>query len=302
MTLFLVFGLALSIGDGHASGRGANIPDPAAVETLIKQLDDSRFSARQDAERRLLDLGIGVVPQLRRELRTRPPLEVCRRLEAIIHALADVHWYHDLDDAKRQAARTGKPILVLSTLGKPDGSGSLASQALLSRTFTDLELVDHLNRNFVAVWHDQASHLGHEMFDFLGERLAPPQFSAAQVAAYAEGRGAEILHSYFCTSGGRVVFGLQGFWDTAAYRAEVDFAQQLVSQTRDVPEDLRGASLHFLLSQRGEALARERQGLGVDVLPAETLERSLLTNHCLDKPVATVVDSLAERIRLNSYG
>ena len=299
----LVYGIALCVHAGQAA-IPTKPPEPALVQALVRQLDDPRFSARQQAEHKLIALGIGVVPQLRQQLQTRPPLEVYRRLEGIIDELARIKWHHDLDEARRAASRTGKPILVLSTLGNPDGNGSLASRALLSRTFTDLELVDYLNRHFVAVWHDQADVRWDELSLLAGGPLdgTPPEFRAEEVAAYAEGRGAPILHSYFCTPEGRVVFGLQGFWGKARYRAEADFARQLIAQTDGASAERRADTQRFLLTQRGEALARQRQGDIATALAAETLERSLLSNGSLDQPVRDVVSDLAKQNLQFSYG
>lgn len=299
MTPSLICGLALFLNAGAAAGP-TPCPEPALVQALVRQLDDPRFSARQEAEHKLLQLGVDVVPQLRQQLQARPPLEVYRRLEGIIDALANVPWHHDLDEAKREAGRTGKLILVLSTLGKADGTGSLASQALRSRTFSDLQLVAYLKRNFVVVWHDQAAAPCPDLF--FPDGFTAPQFGPEQVATYAEGRGAEVLHSYFCTPQGNVLYGLQGFWNKDRYRAEADFARSIAAETHGVAAELRAVSRRHILTERGAALSRERQGFGADALWAETLERSLLSNQVVDQPIGTVVDDLAKRSQQFSYG
>src|SRR5262249_49947651 len=143
----------------------SSVLPPETIQALVKRLDSPQFPERQEAECRLRELGIGIVPQLREELKKRPPLEVVRRIDGIIEHFLRIPWFDEWDEAMREAKTTGKPLLVLSTLGKRGGASSLASQALLARTFTDLELVDYLKKNFIMVWHD---HLPTNLKDFGG--------------------------------------------------------------------------------------------------------------------------------------
>lgn len=91
------------------------------VKTLVRQLDDPQFLRRQQADQELRRLGIAVVPLLQKELAAKHPLEVTRRLEAIVTELSRIPWRTDISVAQEEAARTGKPILVFSTIGDVDG-------------------------------------------------------------------------------------------------------------------------------------------------------------------------------------
>ena len=91
------------------------------VAGLVKQLDDNRFAIRQQADVELRKLGIAVVPLLQRELEARHPLEVTRRLESIVLELSRIPWQTDISQALEEARRTGKALLVFSTIGEVDG-------------------------------------------------------------------------------------------------------------------------------------------------------------------------------------
>lgn len=96
--------------------------DPAErVKALVRQLDDQRFATRQQADQELRGLGIAVVPLLQKELEARHPLEVTRRLESIVAELSRIPWKTEISVAQEEAGRTGKPILVFSTIGDVDG-------------------------------------------------------------------------------------------------------------------------------------------------------------------------------------
>jgi len=91
------------------------------VGALVKQRDDDRFAVRQQADRELRQLGIAVVPHLQKALEAKHPLEVTRRLESIVLELSRIPWKTDMSLAQEEAGRTGKPILVFSTIGEVDG-------------------------------------------------------------------------------------------------------------------------------------------------------------------------------------
>jgi hypothetical protein len=272
-------------------------PDQAVVGALVKQLDDQGFAARQDADRKLRALGIGVVPQLRHALQNRLPLEVSRRLELIIDELANLRWHDDVEEAMREAAKTGKPILILSTLGKPD-SGALGARALLARTFDDPELVDFLKKNFVTVWHDHLPRTWPEA-SFLFGSVSVPEFTAEQVQSYDEGRGAEIVYSYFCTADGKARYCLRGFWQKDRYLAEARFAAKMLAESKDVPLELRREFQRSLLTQRGGELCRERQGFGQeDARRFELLEHSIsYSGRLLDQPFLPVLEGLTQEVK-----
>src|SRR5262249_21347639 len=148
--------------------------------------------------------------------------------------------------------------------------------------------------NFVAVWHDHIPEPG-IWYDAFNARpfdsATGVHFTEEEINGYAEGRGAEIVFSYFCGPDGKLVHCLKGFWRTERYRAEAEFALQLLKQAREQPAAQRLDFQRSLLVQRIEELARERQGFGLDdVRWAELLEQSFISgNRLLDRPLGLVL-------------
>jgi hypothetical protein len=102
--------------------RAAEPVSPAdKVRGLVERLDDNRFEVRTEADRELRSLGVAVVPLLKKEMERRPALEVYRRLENIVTELSSIPWKTSISVAQEEATRTGKPILVFSTIGDVDG-------------------------------------------------------------------------------------------------------------------------------------------------------------------------------------
>jgi hypothetical protein len=62
-------------------------PDARRIERLLAGLDDEQFQVREKASRELEALAEFAVPALRKALAGKPPLEVRRRLERLLHRL-----------------------------------------------------------------------------------------------------------------------------------------------------------------------------------------------------------------------
>lgn len=252
--------------------------DAALARGLIRQLDDERFPVRQEADQRLRQLGIGVAPYLREALAAKPALEVYRRLEAIDNDLVRIPWRNDVEAALHEAARSHKPLFIFSTLGRPDGTGALVSRALLSRTFADPVLAHYLCANFIPVWHDQ---LPSHWYDLdTQQQVGPIDFTSAQLADYAQGRGASIARGYFCAPNGRLLHTMEGFWNAEQYLGEA----RLVLAERTTEQ--RGHQLR----QRAEALVRQQQAEAPDeAARLEALAHTLsLSAAVLDQPLKPV--------------
>jgi hypothetical protein len=116
----LALGLVLT-WSGRPLTANPNAPDPDRVRTLVRQLDDSRFAAREGAERALRQMGLPAVPLLRAELKRPGSLEQIRRLERLVAELTRLPWHQDVQTAVSEAGKTGKPILAFSTIGTPQG-------------------------------------------------------------------------------------------------------------------------------------------------------------------------------------
>lgn len=303
----LVWGLALSVGAMILAPtlRADTLPQPdtGQVRSLVKQLDDPRFPVRQDADRQLRELGIGVVPILRKEMDRRPSLEVHRRLEAIVDELAQIKWRHDLTDALKEAKQSGKPLLVFSSLGKSDGTGSLATQAMVARTFPDLELIHFIAENFVPVWHRQLDD------EALESGLSPrfsgvdPSYTPEQLSQYEAGRGVRNLRTFFCTAEGKVFHSLQGFFSASDYLAHSIDARKLLADSRRMPAGLRSELLRTNLRQRSEQLTRGQQGLaGQEAVLAELQAQLLMDNIALlDKPIGPILNGIAGELQRMSH-
>lgn len=294
----LVWGLALSVGAmilaATVRAEGLPQPDTGQVRGLVKQLDDPRFPVRQDADRQLRELGIGVVPILRKEMDRRPSLEVHRRLEAIVDELAQIKWRHDLTDALKEAKQTGKPLLVFSTLGNSDGTGSLATQAMVARTLPNLELIHFVGQHYIPVWHQQLDDTS--LVDELLPRLEglDPDYTAAQIRHYEEGRGVRNLRTFFCTPEGKVFRRLEGFASADQYLAQLQDVRQLLKSARTIPAGQRAELLRTTLTLRGEEMTRQRQGLaGQEAALADLQARLLLESAALlDQPIEPLLKAI----------
>jgi len=94
-----------------------------------------------------------------RELSKRGPASA--RLRTILDSLCEQYdcassrlfWYTDLEAAKKEAARTGRPILSLHLLGKLSEELSCANSRFFRETlYSDLEIANHLRSHFVLHW------------------------------------------------------------------------------------------------------------------------------------------------------
>lgn len=116
--------LVVSAGAAFAVPAPALTPPPDdAIARLVAQLDAADFRARERATRRLLELGWDALPRLRQAAEESPSAEVRTRLADVITGITRVGWRSDLAAVRSEARRTGKPILVVSTLGPPTGFG-----------------------------------------------------------------------------------------------------------------------------------------------------------------------------------
>lgn len=98
-------------------------PPDDEIARLVAQLDDADFRIRDRATRQLHEMGLDAVPRLRKAAEESPSAEVRTRLADAITRVTRVGWRSDLAAVRSEALRTGKPILVVSTLGPPTGFG-----------------------------------------------------------------------------------------------------------------------------------------------------------------------------------
>jgi WD40 repeat protein len=94
------------------------------IPHLISQLDSKRYAEREAATRQLEALGLDASPQLRKVLDERPPLELRRRVDAL---LAIVHTVRPPRTAEER--RRVRAVRVLETVGSPEARRLLAMLA-----------------------------------------------------------------------------------------------------------------------------------------------------------------------------
>jgi WD40 repeat protein len=92
--------------------------DSPTVEQLMTELDDERFTVRENATRRLAQLGDSIEPQLRQRLATTSSPEAGQRIEVLLDslrpALADADTLRDL-----------RVLEILERVGTPDARAAL---------------------------------------------------------------------------------------------------------------------------------------------------------------------------------
>src|SRR5262249_29991478 len=86
------------------------------VKQLLGELDNERFAVRQAASRELAELGEQIAPALRRALQGKPPLEVHKRVNALLERalIADRGTVRSAP-----LLRTLRSIRLLDRLGTP---------------------------------------------------------------------------------------------------------------------------------------------------------------------------------------
>jgi hypothetical protein len=98
-------------------------PTPADVDIapLVAKLGDRTFATREQATRDLTAKGWAAVPAIDKALATATEPEVAERLQRALDGITRLNWYAKADDAVAAATKTGRPILMFSTIGDPDG-------------------------------------------------------------------------------------------------------------------------------------------------------------------------------------
>ena len=116
--------VVLSFGAVLVAPAPALTPPPDdEITRLVAQLDADDFRTRDRAARRLREVGLDAVPRLRTAAEESQSAEVRTRLADLIAGITRMGWRSDLAAVRSEALRTGKPILVVSTVGSPTGFG-----------------------------------------------------------------------------------------------------------------------------------------------------------------------------------
>lgn len=119
--LWLVPLVALIVGLVGCVPDEPSAPAKDDLAPLIAQLGDRDFQTREKATRELTAKGWDAVPAVQKALEKATEPEVAERLERVLAATTKLNWYAKADDAIAAATKTGRPILMFSTIGDPDG-------------------------------------------------------------------------------------------------------------------------------------------------------------------------------------
>jgi hypothetical protein len=131
----------------------------------------------------------------------------------------------------------------------------MGSNLMRTVTFADLDVVDRVKKNFVAVWHNQSPEL------YSSGPAKQEKYTTDQVRAYPQGGGGGNVRSYFCTPDGKVLYYLEGFWTKERYLAEAGFARDLADKGRKHAEAELPAVVRQALEERGRQVADERRAI-----------------------------------------
>jgi hypothetical protein len=118
--LFTVFTTGLVVGYLLPSNAANPSNQTQEVVLLLQQLEDSRFSVREKAEKQLLKMGLEIVPQLR-EATPKLSVDAQNRLKKIVGELTRLPWFLTAKEGIEQAQKENKPLLIFSTIGEPNG-------------------------------------------------------------------------------------------------------------------------------------------------------------------------------------
>lgn len=100
-------------------------PSPAAepddITSLVAKLGDRDYRTREQATKTLAAKGWEAVPAMEKALAAAEEPEVIVRLQRVIHGITRLDWHTKPDDAVAVAKKTGRPILIFSTIGDVNG-------------------------------------------------------------------------------------------------------------------------------------------------------------------------------------
>jgi hypothetical protein len=259
-TALLTYGSLASwdnpLGDENADfAVSVDVEVPAGLIEGARDADIARYPWRDGGERSSPD-SIAIKP---RNAKTTRDVHSDDGLAAA--APRAQGWNTDVAAAMERAAMLRKPLLVFSTVGPAEGYICLGGHLMRSTTFADPRIADLLRRRFVVVWHNQ---------DPTRDQRGPQApCSAAEMAAYPEGGGAENL-TIIAASDGTVLDVLKGYWSVDTFLEELEFALTLTPENRDRQLAVR---LQALRRQAAQLAAEHPEEAGKRVKDSPILRR-----------------------------
>lgn len=124
-------------------------------------------------------------------------------------------------------------------------------------TFSDPSVSDLLNREFVCAWINSQPALPASRFGVI------PRESMEWRRYYPQGTGANNVTMFFCTSDGRVLHHLEGFWAPVLFVRETHYVlrarDRLTVRGREVPENV---AIEGMREMHRQAIAEYRSEAG----------------------------------------
>lgn len=91
------------------------------ITPLVAKLGDRDYATRERATKELKAKGWAAVPAIEKALETTTVPETAERLEKVLAGITKLNWYAKPEDAIAAAQKSGRPILMFSTIGDTDG-------------------------------------------------------------------------------------------------------------------------------------------------------------------------------------
>ena len=118
--------------------RPVAVVDPQVTQKWLADLDHDRFEVRERAHAELLRLGEGVIPALRQTLEEKPPLEVIRRVDAVLEQLtwpSPEYWemVGEIQTLERIATAEARQLLESLAQGATGARQTIEAQNTLKR-------------------------------------------------------------------------------------------------------------------------------------------------------------------------
>ena len=262
--LLFVVAVLVAVGSSTALRRIARAAPPSADVTLLPDIALAGGDEGVVASSRLRHMGRAGLDLLMRHPRVMAARAGDAAARAEVEAVVDrvaaqkdaldsgLYWYHDLASAKREAQRTGRPILSLRLLGRLDEDLSCANSRFFRTVlYPNREVAQELSENFVLHWQSV--------------RPVP-------IVTIALGDGRSIVTTvtgnsihYVLARDGRPVDAIPGLVDSRTFLEDLRRGAALARDIAALPEGARDARLREWhareLRQLMEALERDGRAL-----------------------------------------
>ena len=171
-----------------------------------------------------------------------------------------LYWYTDLEEAKRAAQQTGRPIIALHLLGRLDQELSCANSRFFRTTlYSDEAIASLLRDDFVLFWHS-VRPVPRITIDFGDGR---------KIQQTITGNSAH----YLLSPDGAVLDALPGLYSPSAFREQlvqwIDLNRRMAGR-RDTADVLRRFHRDRLAAAKAQ-LALLKQKTGLRIRPARTM-------------------------------